>query len=100
MVSTTTSGGRRTFGSGALSLFALGGSCTGPVTSTFLLTFVNQSDWDEPPSTYIVADPPSALLSTYAVPPSVVFAWSTQPVSVDLDACVAAVACAGGWAGD
>src|SRR5262245_38496941 len=94
------SGGRRTFGFAPLSLFALGGSCTGPVTSTFLFTFVSQSDCDDPPRTYIVAVPPSALLRTNAVPPSVVFACSTQPVSVDLAACSVAGACvAAGAAG-
>src|SRR5688572_272113 len=97
-----TAGGRTTFGSaGALSFSALGGSCTGPITSIFLLTFVENSDSDGPASTYIVAFPPSALLSTYTVPPSVVFAWTTHPVSVDLGAacslgaCSVAGACAG-----
>src|ERR1700730_3229016 len=87
-------GGCKTFGSFALSLSALGGSCTGPVTSTFLFTFAETSDCDDPPSTYIDAEPPSALLRTYAVPPSVVFACTTQPVSVDLGACSLA-GCAG-----
>ena len=85
--STTTSGGRSTFESAAESLSPLGGCCTGPVTSTFLFTFAAQSDDVDPPSTYIGADPPSTLLSTYAVPPSVVFACTTQPVSVDFGAC-------------
>src|SRR5215467_2963210 len=93
--STTISGGRSTFGSGAASLFALGGSCTGPVTSTFLLTFADHSGWDDPPSTYNFADPPSALFRTNVVPPSVVFACTTQPVRVDLGACAAAA----GWGG-
>ncbi len=84
--STTISGGRTTFGSAGLSLSALGGACTAPVTSTFLFTFADQFESDDPPSTYIDADPPSALVRTYAVPPSVVFACTTQPVSVDLGA--------------
>src|SRR4051812_29856365 len=91
------SGGRTTFESGGVSLPAFEGSCTGPVTSTFLFTFAEKSDCDGPPSMYIVAEPPSALLRTKAVPPSVVFACTTQPVSVDLGAsagcCCAGAAC-------
>ena len=86
-------GGRTTFGSAGLSLAALGGSCTGPVTSTFLFTFADQFDSGDPDRTYIVADPPSALLRTYTVPPSVVFACTTQPVSVDLGAACSLGAC-------
>src|SRR4249919_2775216 len=88
-------GGRTTLESGGLSLPALAGSCTGFVTSTFLFTFAAKSDWDGPLSKYIPAEPPSTLLRTYTLLPSVVFACATQPVSVDLGAC----ACAGGCAG-
>src|ERR1700752_2434889 len=77
--SATIAGGRTTFGFAALSLSALGGSCTGPVTSTFLFTLVDQSCCAEPPSTYIDADPPWTLVRPYAVPPSVVFACTTPP---------------------
>src|SRR4029077_1675408 len=87
--STSILGGRSTFGWPAAPSSAAGafGCCTGPVTSTFLLTLVAHSDWDDPASTYIVADPPSALFSTWTVPPSVVLASITQPVSVSLAAC-------------
>jgi hypothetical protein len=40
------------------------GCWTCPVTSTFLLAFSAHSDCDEPTSTYIFDDPPSALFST------------------------------------
>src|SRR5262245_7988438 len=88
-------GGRTTFGSAAAPGPALGASCTGPVTSTFLFTFVDQSDCADPPRMYIAADPPSTLVRTNAVPPSVVFACTTQPVSVALGACSWAGGCAG-----
>src|SRR5262245_38768500 len=83
--STCIVGGRSTFVSAAPSDGA-GGCCTGPVTSTFLLTFVFQSVWVDPLSTYIFADPPSALFSTNTVLPAVVFASATQPVSVSFGA--------------
>src|SRR5678815_4082607 len=87
--STMISGGRTTFGSGAPSLSALGGggSCTGPITSTFLFTCPDHSAGVAPPSTYMGAEPPSALLRTNTVSPAVVFACTTQPVTVDFCAC-------------
>src|SRR5580765_7828665 len=72
--STTMSGGRRTLGSCDLLASAFTGSCTGPITSTFLFTFAVQSDCDDPPSTYVVADAPCAFVRMNTVPPSVVFA--------------------------
>src|SRR6185503_7691378 len=86
-VSTMIIGGRTTLGSGALSLSALGGSCTGPITSTFLFTCPDHSAGVAPASTYMVAVPPSALLRTNTVSPAVVFACTTQPVTVDFSAC-------------
>src|SRR5690606_8978190 len=61
---------------------------------TSLLTFVASSVSDAPARTYISAVPPLALFSTKALPPSVVLASITQPVSVSL-----ATGGASGWAG-
>src|SRR5687768_2325759 len=65
MDSTCTIGGRSAFGlAAALSSAGGEGCCTGPVTSTFLLTLVAHSDCDDAAGTYIAADPPSVLFST------------------------------------
>jgi hypothetical protein len=57
--STCTVGGRSTFGLPEAPSSAGGvlGCCTAPVTSTFLLMLVANSDCDDPASTYIAADP-------------------------------------------